>query len=65
MARDKADRGETISNHSSKKGFGRVVTEDDDEEREGRGSKLGGELNTNEPLEPEILLKILNKKGKK
>lgn len=56
MAREKADRGETISNKSSRRG----MNDDDD-----TISNKVGEFGQNEPMEPEILLQILNKKGKK
>ena len=51
MAREKTDKGETMSNRSSKKG-GKGSMDDDDE----RSSKLGQEITGNEPMEPEILL---------
>jgi hypothetical protein len=56
MARDKADRGETMSSRSSK--MGKHEEEDDD-----IMSRYGGDVGGNEPPEPEVLLAILNSKG--
>ncbi len=56
MAREKADRGETMSSRSSKKG-----NDDDDDDRSNRYGDFGG---GNEAMEPEILLQILNRKSK-
>lgn len=57
MAREKADRGETISSRSSKM----KRTDSDDDIR----SRHGGDLGGNEPPEPEVLLAILNRKSKR
>lgn len=46
MAREKADRGETISQRSGKKG----------EDNEDSMSNKFGDFGGNEPMEPEILL---------
>ena len=63
MAREKAERGETLSSVSSKKrkamGTAKNSTKDDD--FGGRMGDIGG----NEPPEPEVLLSILHKKSKK
>lgn len=48
MAREKADRGETVSNRSSKMG-----NDDDDDARSSKYGDFGG---GNEAMEPEILL---------
>lgn len=54
--REKADRGEVMSSLASQ--F------DDDEDDMGK-AMFSGRDGGNEPMEPEILLQILNKKGKK
>ena len=52
MAREKADRGDTISNSSGRSG------KSGNEDYEGKSSKYGGGDfgGVNEPMEPEILL---------
>ena len=55
MARQKADRGETMSSRSSR--LKKAQDEDDSI------SRYGGDIGVNEPLEPEVLLAILNSKG--
>ena len=57
MAREKADRGETMSSRSSKK---RKNFDDDDDI-----SSRVGDIGSNEPPEPEVLLAILNRKSKR
>jgi hypothetical protein len=57
MAREKADRGETMSSRSSKKG--------NDDDSDARSNKYGDFGGGNEAMEPEILLQILNRKSKK
>lgn len=54
MAREKADRGETMSTTSSKRGVPKSSKDEDDT----RSSKYGGDNGgmSNEPMEPEILL---------
>ena len=59
MAREKADRGETISSRSSK--MKRTDEDDDEDNFKSRHGDLGG----NEPPEPEVLLAILNRKSKR
>jgi hypothetical protein len=58
MARDKADRGELLSSKSCKKS--KNLDSDDDD----MSSRIG-DLASNEPPEPEVLLAILNRKPKK
>lgn len=74
MARDKAERGDTLSSVSSKKrgatggntsGKGKGK---DDYESFGFGGgamRSGLEMNNNEPPEPEVLLSILHRRTKK
>ena len=59
MAREKADRGETLSSKSSK-----FKKSDDDDSRHEMSHSHIGDLNNNEIPEPEVLLAILNKKSK-
>jgi hypothetical protein len=64
MAREKAERGETLSSAtgSRKKTFNKSSFEDDDDG--GYGMRMG-EGGSNEPPEPEVLLSILHRRTKK
>lgn len=64
MARDKAERGETLSSVSSKKrkAQGGGGAKDSSKELD-FGARIG-EMGGNEPPEPEVLLSILHKKSK-
>lgn len=65
MAREKAERGETLSSAtgSRKKTFNKSSFEDDDDA--GYGGMRMGEGGGNEPPEPEVLLSILHRRTKK
>jgi hypothetical protein len=66
MAREKAERGETLSsgNATRKRTFNKSSFRDDDDDMIGRGGFANrvGEMNMNEPPEPEVLLSILHRK---
>jgi len=71
MAREKAERGETLSsgNATRKKTFNKTTFRDDDDDFMGGGSNgfanRMSDMNMNEPPEPEVLLSILHRKSKK
>lgn len=72
MAREKAERGDTLSSHTQnsmrKKTFKSSYRDDDDDymgSKGGFGGRLGGEVNMNEPPEPEVLRSILHRRTKK
>ncbi len=73
MAREKAERGETLSSISSSKkrvttGGGKsgkgLFNDKDDDDFTGRMGGGVGDLGTNEPPEPEVLLSILHRRTK-
>lgn len=70
MAREKAERGETLSSAtgSRKKTFNKSSFEDEDDSRIGGGGfgmRMGDAGGSNEPPEPEVLLSILHRRTKK
>ena len=71
MARDKAERGDTLSSTSSKRKAGGTTTgkgkakEDFESFGFGGAMRSGMDMNNNEPPEPEVLLSILHRRTKK
>jgi len=69
MAREKAERGETLSSAtgSRKKTFNKSSFDDDDDDRMGGGfgMRMADGGGSNEPPEPEVLLSILHRRTKK
>lgn len=61
MARDKAERGETLSSGTATRKKTKNLQDDDDDNFGNRFAEMGG----NEPPEPEVLLSILHRKNKK
>ena len=71
MAREKAERGETLSSGTHggatrKRTFNKSSFRDDDDDHGMSGfANRMGDLNVNEPPEPEVLLSILHRRSKK
>ena len=63
MAREKADKGEVMSNYSNSQ-YEKFGKQSISHIEESISNNLG-EFNQNDPIEPEILLQILNRKDKK
>jgi hypothetical protein len=55
MAREKADRGDTMSSRSSKRGIGKSNRDEDETRSSKYGGHIGGGIGV-EAMEPEILL---------